>query len=363
MKKWLIGCALGLALVATLAGCKPKDATPKSSASSSQAAALLNTPYEDTRFLMGTVVTLRIYDQGKSKVMTKAFDRIEALADAITVNQKGSQVDAINAAAGEKAVKVDPDVFNLVKYAKNWSEKSNGSFDLAIGPITSLWHIGFNDARKPAQSEIDAVLPLVHYQDVELNAAKRTVYLKKKGMKIDLGGIAKGYITDLATATMKANGVTTAILDLGGNIYVLGHSPKAPGKDWTIGIQDPKKTRGTSIGTLPASNQTIVTSGIYERYLKVDGKIYMHLMNPKTGYPFDNNLMGVSIITKKSVNGDALSTATFDKGLRGGLAFIEKQKDAEAIFITKDKKVYISSGLKNKFKLLKNSGYTMATLK
>ncbi len=95
----------------------------------------------------------------------------------------------------------------------------------------------------------------------------------------------------------------------------------------------------------------------------VDGHNYSHLMNPRTGYPFENNLMGVSIVTKKSVDGDALSTATFDKGLRDGMAFIEKQKDAEAIFITKDKKVYVSSGLKNRFQLLKNSGYQLATLK
>ncbi|WP_179395869.1 FAD:protein FMN transferase [Lacticaseibacillus absianus] len=356
MKKWLIGIIAAVALVTPLVGCG-KAAAPKK-----QAPTLLETPYQDTKFLMGTVVTLRIYDKGKKAVLAKAFDRIQSLADAITVNQKGSQVDAVNNAAGVKAVKVDQDVYDLIAYAKDWSERSDGAFDLAIGPITSLWHIGFNDARKPAQSEIDAALPLVHYQDVVLNAKKRTVYLKKKGMAIDLGGIAKGYITDKATQVMTANGVTTAILDLGGNIYVLGHSPKAKDKPWTVGIQDPKRSRGTSIGTLPASNKTIVTSGIYERYIEVDGKLYMHLMNPKTGYPFDNNLMGVSIVTAKSVNGDALSTATFDKGLAGGMAFIEKQKDTEAIFITKDKKVYISSGLKGQFKLLKKSGYTLATL-
>nr|WP_125697216.1 FAD:protein FMN transferase [Lacticaseibacillus yichunensis] len=353
-KRWLKQAALALIalVILPLAACnqaKPATKAPE----------LVKTPYQDTQFLMGTVVTLRIYDKGKQPVLEKAFDRIKELADAITVNQKGSQVDAVNAAAGKHAVKVDQDVFDLITYAKSYSEQSNGSFDLAIGPITSLWHIGFADAKKPTQSEIDARLPLVHYQDVTLNAAKRTVYLQKKGMAIDLGGIAKGYITDQVVKVLKKNGVTTAIVDLGGNIYVLGHSPKAKDADWTVGIQDPKQTRGSSLGTIPASNKTIVTSGIYERYLKVDGKIYMHLMNPKTGYPFDNNLMGVSIITKHSVDGDALSTATFDKGLKDGLAFIEKRKDTEAIFITKDKKVYISSGLKKTFKLITGLGYTM----
>lgn len=355
MKKiHLTTLVLCLGLLALLAGCGHRQAavTPK----------LLTNPYQDTKFQMGTVVNLRIYDQGKRAVLAKGFDKIADLADRLTVNQQGSEVDKVNKAAGDHAVKVSAPVFRLIQYAKAYSEKSGGSFDLAIGPITSLWHIGFNDARKPSQAEIDRVLPLVNYRNVRLNVAERTVYLTKKGMALDLGGIAKGFITDEVIKVFKQNGVTTAIADLGGNIYVLGHSPKGKNKPWTVGIQDPKDTRGTSLGTLPAANQTIVTSGIYERYLKVDGKIYMHLMNPKTGYPFDNDLMGVSIITARSVDGDALSTATFDKGLRGGMAFIEKQTEAQAIFITKEKKVYVSSGLKNKFTLLKDSGYTMGTL-
>lgn len=319
-------------------------------------------PYSDTQFLMGTVVTVKIYDKGKQGALDAAFARVQQLADQLTVNQKGSEVDKINQNAGIKPVHVTPSVYRVIAAAKHYSENSNGSFDLAIGPITSLWHIGFADARKPAQSEIDAKLPLVHYQNVTLNKKKQTVYLQKKGMAIDLGGIAKGFITDEVVKTLKKQHVTTAIIDLGGNIFVMGKSPKDAKKDWNVGIQDPKKPRGTAIGTLPASNKTVVTSGIYERYLKVNGKVYMHLMNPKTGYPFDNELMGVSIVTNKSVDGDALSTATFDKGLVDGMAYIEKLKYADAIFITKDKKVYVSSGLKDSFKLFKNSGYTLAKI-
>lgn len=319
-------------------------------------------PYSDTQFLMGTVVTVKIYDKGKQGALDAAFARVQQLADQLTVNQKGSEVDKINQSAGIKPVHVTPSVYRVIAAAKHYSENSNGSFDLAIGPITSLWHIGFADARKPAQSEIDAKLPLVHYQNVTLNKKKQTVYLQKKGMAIDLGGIAKGFITDEVVKTLKKQHVTTAIIDLGGNIFVMGKSPKDAKKDWNVGIQDPKKPRGTAIGTLPASNKTVVTSGIYERYLKVNGKVYMHLMNPKTGYPFDNELMGVSIVTNKSVDGDALSTATFDKGLVDGMAYIEKLKYADAIFITKDKKVYVSSGLKDSFKLFKNSGYTLAKI-
>ena len=350
-------------LIALLALALPLAACGQQAAPKPKPAAVIQTPHQDTEFLMGTVVTLSVYNKGKAGAVDDGFARVRALAKKITVNQKGSEVDAVNNAAGEKPVRVSDDVFRLIQYAKSYSERSNGAFDLALGPVTGLWHIGFPDARKPAQAEIDRVLPLVHYQDVVLNASKQTVYLKQKGMQLDLGGSAKGFITDEVVKVFKKDGVNTAIIDLGGNIFVMGHSPKATNRPWTVGIQDPKKPRGTSIGTVPGANITVVTSGIYERHLVVDGHNYSHLMNPRTGYPFENNLMGVSIVTKKSVDGDALSTATFDKGLRGGMAFIEKQKDAEAIFITKDKKVYVSSGLKGKFQLLQNSGYQLATLK
>ncbi|WP_461215197.1 FAD:protein FMN transferase [Lacticaseibacillus sp. GG6-2] len=358
MKKIILGVVALLLAITPLAACGQQ-----SKPAEKKAPVLVKTPYEDTQFLMGTVVTLRVYDKGKQAALDDAFARIKTLARETTVNQKGSEVDAVNAQAGKKAVKVTPAIYQMIKYAKRYSNQSQGAFDLAIGPITSLWHIGFPDARKPSQAEIDAKLPLVNYRDVVLNDKNHTVYLKRPGMALDLGGIAKGFITDEVVKVLKKDQVSTAIVDLGGNIYVLGHSPKQKDADWTVGIQDPKEARGTAIGTVPASNMTVVTSGIYERKLVVDGHTYSHLMDPKTGYPFDNNLMGVSIITKKSVDGDALSTATFDKGLKGGMAFIEKTGYAEAIFITKDKKVYVSSGLKKDFKLLKDSGYQLAELK
>ncbi|KRM71485.1 FAD:protein FMN transferase [Lacticaseibacillus brantae] len=354
MKKVFKTLLLLVAAVLLLVGCK-QQATPKP-------ATLLDQPYSNTEYLMGTVVTIRVYDKGKESALDDAFKRISQLADEITVNEKGSEIDAVNAQAGVKPVKVTPSIYKLIEYAKYFSDNSDGAFDLAIGPITSLWHIGFPDARKPSQSEIDARLPLVNYKNVELNQADQTVYLKQKGMQLDLGGIAKGFITDEVVKVLKKDQVSTAIIDLGGNLYVLGHSPKHTNANWTVGIQDPKESRGVALGTVPAANKTIVTSGIYERYLKVGNKTYMHLMNPKTGYPFDNNLMGVSIITDKSVDGDALSTATFDKGLKDGLAYIEKRPHTEAIFITKDYKVYTTSGLKDTFKLVKGTKYKLATL-
>ncbi|CZR01110.1 FAD:protein FMN transferase [Trichococcus collinsii] len=307
-------------------------------------------PYEKTEFLMGTYVTVRVYDEGKEAVLEKAFDRVEELADKITVNEPGSEIDAVNTAAGA-AVELSEDVYPLVKSAWAYSEASDGDFDLSIGPITELWHIGFDDARKPEQSEIDAALTLVDYERVVLDDKEQTVQLADAGMRLDLGAIAKGYITDEVKELLVEEGVTTAIIDLGGNVYVLGGSPLREGESWNVGIQDPLAARGETIGKTKQKDRSIVTSGIYERYIEVDGVSYHHLMDPETGYPFDNDIAGVSILSDKSIDGDALSTLVFGLGMEAGLVYVNERDDIEAVFVTKDKKVYVSDGLADNFEL------------
>ncbi|WP_255307050.1 FAD:protein FMN transferase [Paraliobacillus sp. PM-2] len=310
---------------------------------------VMDSPYKRTEFMMGTIVTLKIYDEGKEDVVDAAFSEMEKLARQIGVEETHSQIDQINDAAGDSPVEVSDAIFSLIQAGKNYSEQAEGSFDITIGPLTSLWHIGYEDAKKPTQEEIDTVLPLINYQKVVLNEAEQTVFLKEKGMQIDLGAIAKGFIADQVTELLDDNNVTTAIIDLGGNIYVKGNNPK--GSEWTVGIQDPFTERGKIVGKLHASNQSIVTSGIYERYLEVDGERYHHILNPIDGYPYKNKIAGVTIISEKSMDGDALSTLIFSKGLKEGLSYIEKQEGVEAIFVDKDRQIFITSGLDNEFEL------------
>jgi FAD:protein FMN transferase len=311
---------------------------------------LTTNPYKQTAFLMGTVVTVKVYDEGKEEVLSPIFKRIETLAGQIAVNEKESEISEVNEKAGVQPVKVSEDIYKLVEAGKIYSEKANGSFDISVGPLTGLWHIGYSDARKPEQSEIEAILPLIDYQHIELNEENQTIFLKNAGMKLDLGAIAKGFITDEVILMLDEYQIESAIIDLGGNIYVKGLNPKD--KKWTIGIQDPFSPRGEIVGKITETNKSIVTSGVYERYLEVDGIKYHHILNPVDGYPFENDIAGVSIISEKSIEGDALSTSVFSKGIKEGMEFIEEIEGAEAIFVGHDKKIYMTSGIRSQFDLV-----------
>ena len=361
-KKWQLLLAIPLLLI-FLVACNDKES--KKTTSTSGDVKLLKEPYKKEEFLMGTYVRVQIFDEGKEDVLDKTFDRIKELDKKITVNEKGSgsEIEEINEQAGIKPVKVSDDVFRLVEDSLYYSEDSKGGFDLTIGPITELWHIGFDDARKPEQSEIDEALKLVDYHKVKLDEKEKTVFLEEKGMRLDLGAIAKGYITDEAVQVLVDNDVTSGIVDLGGNIYVLGDSPRSKDGDWKIGIQDPNEARNTIAGSVTNKDMSLVTSGIYERNLEVDGKMYHHLFDSKTGYPFENEIAGVTIISETSVAGDGLSTGVFSMGVKGGMEYVEARKDIDAIFITKEDDIYLSSGVQDRFVLNEDSPYKVKDIK
>lgn len=301
-------------------------------------------PIKKSYYIFDTIVQVKVYD---SRITDRHFNEIDELLHKIDTemsrtNNK-SELDKINDNAGIKPVQVSEQTFSVIQKAYDYSKLTDGRFNLAIGPLVSLWNIGNEGAHVPEPSEITKLIPLSQYNLIELNPDKREVYLKKKGMILDLGGIAKGYSADVIAKYLTDNDFNSAIIDLGGNVLALGQKPG--GRKWTIGIQDPDLTRGNPIGNLKVENQTIVTSGIYERFFEEDGKYYHHILDSETGYPVDNNLSSVTILTEKSIDADALSTSIFAMGLERGLEFAEQLDHVEALFITKDKKVYITSGM------------------
>ena len=313
-------------------------------------------PITNSEILMGTVVTVTLYDSIDKSILTKVFDKVKDLESILSINENGTLVDKINENAGISPVKVDDDTFTIIKKGIEYSNLTNGLFDISIGPLVKLWSIGLPEAKVPTLEEINEKLPLINYNDIEINEDEKTVFLKRKGMMIDLGGIAKGYTADIISNILTEEGVKSAIINLGGNVYT--HGTKVNGTNWNIGIQNPFSDRGDIVGTISISNKSIVTSGIYERYIDQDGVKYHHILNPKTGYPYDNEIAGITIISDNSVDGDALSTSVFAMGLDNGLEFINTLNGIDAIFVTKNNKVYITDGIKDIFKL-SNSDFTL----
>lgn len=313
-----------------------------------------------TYYDLNTVSEITLFDVNEDKgeqILNKCGKILLNIDNTMSKTRENSDIYNINKSAGLDFVKISNDTLSVIEESIYISKESNGVFDISIGNIVDLWGIGTNHAKVPTNKEIDELLPLVNYKNILIDKDNSSVKLSKKGMEIDLGGIAKGYAADQIYNYLEQQNIENAIINLGGNIFVLGE--KSKNIPFSIGIQNPTTENGTSIGTIQVSNKSVVTSGIYERFLKRDNKIYHHIINPSTGYPFSNNISSVSIISSSSILGDALSTTAFGLGLEDGLKLIEDTKDVDAIFITKDKKIYLTSSIKNKFKLTDNS-FTIA---
>ncbi len=252
---------------------------------------------------LGTSITLQTFGTTDDYIIQHSFKLIDHYEDVLTVNRDVSEVMDVNHAAGKKAVQVSPGTYNLIKLAVKESRQNFG-FNALIGPVVKLWHIGFKGAHVPAPAQIKEKMKLIDPQNVVLNDQDQTVYLTKPGMELDLGGIAKGWIADRIRDFWRACGLKAGIINLGGNVLLVGDSPKRPNGEWTIGVQDPREPRGDNIASVMVPECSAVTSGTYERYLIVNGKKYHHLIDPRTGYPVKTNLAGVTTFTKYSVEAE-----------------------------------------------------------
>lgn len=304
-------------------------------------------PISKSDFLLGTVVEITLYDKQDETIIDNAFKRISEIEAKMTINNaETSEIIALNNAAGVKPVKVSPDTFDVLERGRYYSEATKGRFDITVGSIVKLWNIGTEYAAVPDPTILEQKRELINYNKLILDRQNLTAYLEDKGMQVDLGAIAKGYAADEVAKVLVENGVKHAIINLGGNVLTVGGNMQD--KPWKIGIQDPFNPRGDYIGVVTVQDETVVTSGTYERYFEKDGKKYHHILDPRTGYPADNDIASVSVITKKSVDGDGNSTSLLLLGLDEGLKFVE-QEGFDAIFITYDKKVYVTPNIKDRF--------------
>lgn len=303
-------------------------------------------------FALATVVKISLRDHASEELMDKIFARLWEIEEGMSIDGKDSDIYKLNQAKGQ-AIQVKDDTYYVMKKAKQYYTLSQGYFDPSLGNVVDLWKIGTEEARVPSDKEIKEALAYADGSQIELleNYHVRI----PQGTILDLGAIAKGYAADEAARIAQEAGVSSAIFDLGGNVLALGQKE---GDNFRIGIQEPfsEIVRGSPFAILSLSNQTVVTSGDYERYFEEDGKRYHHILDFRTGYPVENELASVSIITDTSIRADSLSTAVYAMGLEKGKNFVEKQKNLEAIFVTKNKDVIVTEGLLDVF-TLEDSSY------
>lgn len=296
-------------------------------------------PISKTGIYFHTVITVTIYDSRKEDLLDECMTMADSYDKLLSPTIKGSDMWNINHSQGTP-VTVSNDTIDLLNIALYYAKLSDGAVDPTIGSLSTLWNFGTeNEGIIPNASEITDALSHVDYTMVQIDG--NTVTLSDPDASLNLGFIAKGFIADQIKAFLVKNGVTSGIIDLGHNILTIGKKPHQT--PYRIGIQKPFADTGVNAETVSVINQSVVSSGTYEQYFEKDGILYHHILSTVTGYPVENELDSVTILSDKSVDGDALSTLCFILGIEKGSALIERIPDTEAVFITKEGKLISTS--------------------
>lgn len=312
-------------------------------------------------FQIGTHIVIKIYDDKEvpNDVFDQIFNLVAYYEEHVSKNIETSEISELNTHAGKEPIKVSQYVIDMVEIGTKYAKLSDGLFDITIGPLVDLWGIGTNHAAVPTDEDRLEAMSKIDYKKIDMNVADRTVFLKEAGMEMDLGAIAKGFIADRVKDLMLELGYDHAIINLGGNVLTVGTKPNSDA--WQVGVRDPKSSSGSTMGILKLEDNSIVSSGVYERFFSSGETNYHHIINPKTGAPEFNGMSSVSIVSETSVDGDALSTTVFLLGVEKGYALIESIPNVEAVFVMDDQTVYVTSGLGDRF-ILTEKSYVIKSL-
>ena len=299
---------------------------------------------ENSFFAMNTYMTFTAYGEQAEDALVDARVRVEEVEALWSVTDEGSEIYRANHSGGEP-VNVSEETAELVSFALEMAEKTDGVLEPTIYPVLRAWGFTTDTKQVPSQEEIDALLEDVGHEKITLDGTLLTV---PEGMELDLGAVGKGYAGDLAAEAVRARGIECAILSLGGNIQAVGSRPD--GTDWRVGLRSPWED-GT-LGVLRVSDQAVVTSGGYENYFEdEDGNVYWHILDPETGYPAKSGLLSVTIICPQGRLGDALSTALFVMGPQKAEEYWRENGDFEMILVTEEGEILITEGVADHFTL------------
>jgi thiamine biosynthesis lipoprotein len=334
---------LAVAVVALvgLVGCRQEPAPAAKPHLVERAGAAMGSELRLTAFTADDAAAERAFED-----VFREFERLDAL---MSVWRPGSELLRVNAAAGERAVAVSPEVRETLRTARQISEWTGGKFDVTFGALSDIWKFDHDqDNTIPDAAAIRARLPLIDYRQIEIDDAAGTVFVRRKGMRVHLGGIGKGYAVDRAVATLRRAGMRDFLIQAGGDLYAAGLKD---GRPWRLGINDPRRPAGRSFATLDLSDGTFSTSGDYARSFVKDGVRYHHILDPATGQPA-RGCRSVTIVANSALLADGLSTGVFILGPGQGMALIERLPDVEGVIVTAKNEVLVSSGLKHKFVLI-----------
>lgn len=309
--------------------------------------------YSESFFAMDTYMTFTAYGADAETALIQAENRITELEGLWSVTDTDSDIYAVNHSGGEP-VAVHEETEKLVSFALDMAEKTEGALEPTIYPVLRAWGFTTGENHIPSDQEIAELLEGVGYRRVQQENGNISL---EEGSMLDLGAVGKGYAGDEAAQVLRENGITSALLDIGGNIQAVGTKPD--GSSWRVGLKDPFS--GGVLGVIQAADEAIVTSGSYERYfIGEDGKRYGHIIDPATGYPVDNGLASVSVIAREGKLCDALSTSLFVMGLEGAVDYWRQQQGFDMILVMGDGNIYITEGMEGRFTL--RSGYEDMTV-
>lgn len=327
LKKLIIVIALCMVLIIPQTGCGAKE------------------PVSDEFFCLDTVCTITVYgeSQGKAqKIIEEAFDLCEEYENMFSKTVKGSDVDKINTAGGQP-VEVSDDTLAVIQKGIEFGQLSGGKFDITIGAVSELWDFDAADPVVPDDAAIKEAVKTVDYTQIKIDGNK--VSLGIEGAQLDLGGIAKGFIADRVAEQMTEAGVEHAIINLGGNVVTIGG--REDGSPWVVGIERPYSDRTEVLGAVECTNETVTTSGVYERYFEIDGKLYHHVLDPDTGYPMETESEAVSVVGPigMSAESDAFGTMFLMLGQAESEKILEQYPEFKAAFTASDDSIYTVNGM------------------
>lgn len=295
-------------------------------------------------FAMDTYMNLTAYGKNADEAVDQAQKRVEELDKLLSTGEKNSEVSLLNK---NRKAKLSEETFSLTEQSLYFYKLTDKAFDPAIYPIMKLWGFTDHNYKVPDTNSIKSTLKYIDASKISIDKKTSTVILDGEGMEVDFGGIAKGYTSSQIIEIFKSCGIKSGKVNLGGNVHLLGK--KQDGSDWSIGIQNPNST-DDFLGILKASDTAVITSGGYERNFEENGTVYHHIIDPSTGYPANNGLTSVTIISQNGTLADALSTSLFVMGTEKAQDFWKNSKeDFEIILYTDDDKVIISKGIADKF--------------